>query len=78
METILFYLKYYANVLIELCGFDGGGGSNALGWFVVGVALLLVIGAFYIGVTSALWPGERDPSHIKYRILDDEETPRAH
>jgi hypothetical protein len=73
-------IRYYVDLLISLCGFDGSEGALFFGWIVTGVALLIVIYAFYVGITKALWPGETDPAHIKYRILDDsdEEQPYAH
>lgn len=82
-DNLLYYLEYYMNVLIALCGFDGSAGNDVVGWFVVGIALLLVVAAFYLGISSTLWPGETNPNHIKYRILDEqdlsaEEVPHAH
>ena len=73
METLFYYADYYLNVLIALCGFDGSAGSDTVGWAAVIVSLALVIAAFYIGISRAIWPGETDPQHIKYRVLDDEE-----
>lgn len=75
METIL----YYINLLVALCGFDGSDGNATFGWIVISLASIIVVYAFYEGITKALWPGELDASHIKYRILDDDaESPHAH
>lgn len=70
---------YYVDLLSELCGYDGSDGTLVFGWVVVGIASLIVIGAFYFSITRSLWPGEDNPDHIKRRILlDDEEVPHAH
>ncbi|MEZ5492067.1 MAG: hypothetical protein R3F50_17415 [Gammaproteobacteria bacterium] len=65
-------LYYYIDLAITLCGFDGSEGSTVLGWVVIGIATVLVIYAFYKGALGMLDPGERDESHIKYRVLCDE------
>jgi|TARA_B110000977_G_C10989259_1_gene459239 hypothetical protein len=78
METLLFYVDYYVASFIALCGFDGSDGSDTLGWIVVAIALITVIWAFYVGIARAIWPGETDTSHIKYHILTDEDSNRAH
>ena len=72
INKLFYYLEYYMNVLIALCGFDGSAGNDVLGWVVVSIALVLVIAAIYIGISRAMWPGEEDETHIKYQILDDE------
>lgn len=71
---------YYVDYLISLCGFDGSDGNLLFGWLITASALLIVIYAFYVGITKTLWPGETDRSHIKYRVLDDSdgEEPYAH
>ena len=65
-------LRYYLELAITLCGFDGSEGSAVFGWGVVITATALVIYAFYQGIVSMLDPGERDRGHIKYRVLTDE------
>ncbi len=70
-DSLLYYFEYYLNVLIALCGFDGSAGNDVVGWVVVLTGLSLVSAAIYIGISRAIWPGEKDPTHIKYSILDD-------
>ncbi|MCB1683909.1 MAG: hypothetical protein R3E82_02700 [Pseudomonadales bacterium] len=68
------YLTYYFELAIALCGFDGSDDYVLFGWFAVSLAGLVVVYAFYEGVCRTLWPGETDPSHIKYQILDETEV----
>lgn len=68
---------YYADLISELCGFDGSAGSSLLGWVMVSLATAIVIATFYIWITRTLWPGEQDTDHIKRRILIDDEVPHA-
>ncbi len=63
--------RYYLDLFITLCGFDGSGGNNYFGWLVVCLSTLIVIYAFYAAISKAIWPGEQDQSHIKHQILDD-------
>jgi hypothetical protein len=73
-------LRYYIDLASALCGFDGTDNYTVFGWFVIALAAAIVVYVFYVGVTKTIWPGEDDPNHIKYRILDDsdEEAPHAH
>jgi len=70
-------IRYYVQVFSELCGFDGSEGGIVFGWFMVGLATVIVIFSFYILITRMLWPGEEDQNHIKRRILIDDESPHA-
>jgi hypothetical protein len=65
-------IVYYLNLFASLCGFDGTGDYVVLGWFCVFSAFLIVSYALYFAVSRMIWPGETDPQHIKYRILNDE------
>ena len=68
---------YYVQVFSELCGFDGSEGGFVFGWFMVGLATVVVIASFYFWITRMLWPGEEDQNHIKRRILIDDESSHA-
>jgi len=63
-------VKYYVDLLISLCGFDGSDDSLIVGWIVVVISTMIVIYAFYQAITKAIWPGEKDTNHIKYQIFD--------
>jgi hypothetical protein len=47
-------------------------GPSPLDYFLVGVACVVVLYALVQAVRHTLRPGERDPGHIKWRILDEE------
>jgi len=64
-------ILYYLDLLATLCGFDGSNNNTLFGWFVITVATVVVIYAFYQGITKMIWPGEAHRSHIKYSILND-------
>lgn len=55
--------------------------ADALGTLVdaslVGLAVAVVLWAFYAAIRHTVQPGEEDPGHVKRRILteDDEEQP---
>ena len=55
------------------CGPQAAAGPAPLDWVLVGVASAIVAFAFYKALRHTLWPGERDRTHIKRRILDEEE-----
>jgi hypothetical protein len=38
---------------------------------LVGIALIVVVLAFYLAVKYTFWPGEGSPDHIKRRVLED-------
>ena len=44
IDNLLYYLEYYMNVLIALCGFDGSAGNDVVGWFVVASCFACVFG----------------------------------
>ncbi len=62
-------LLYYIELIIEACGYNGSEGNALLGWFIVSIAALLVIMAYYYCISLSVWPGEEDQDHIKRRIL---------
>ncbi|MCG8432900.1 MAG: hypothetical protein MJA83_02585 [Gammaproteobacteria bacterium] len=74
MERVI----YYFELLATLCGFDGRSGYSIPGMIVVLLALVAVIYAFYRAIISTIWPGETARSHIKHRILSDEENHNAY
>ena len=41
-------------------------------WTVVAISVVIVAVAIYLAIRYLIWPGERDSSHIKRRILRDE------
>lgn len=51
------------------------GGPSPLDYALVAAAGLVVLFATYQALRHTLRPGERDPGHIKRRILDEEEPP---
>ncbi len=55
------------------CGPQATAGPASLDWVLVGVASVIVAFAFYKAVRHTIRPGERDRTHIKRRILDEEE-----
>ncbi len=55
------------------CGPQAAADPAALDRVLVGVASAIVVFAFYKALRHTLWPGERDRTHIKRRILDEEE-----
>ena len=63
---------YYVDLVVTLCGFDGSEGNDYFGWFMVLLSVSTVIYACYVAITKALWPGETDETHIKYRLFEDE------
>ncbi|NRA42605.1 MAG: hypothetical protein HRU21_09915 [Pseudomonadales bacterium] len=62
-------LLYYVELIIQACGYNGSEGNAVLGWFIVSIAALIVIAAYYYCISLSLWPGEQDQQHIKRRIL---------
>ena len=69
-ERILYYLQ----LIIEACGYNGSQGNAVIGWLVIAIASIIVIGAYYYCISFSLWPGEQDDNHIKRRILNDSEA----
>ena len=49
------------------------GQPSPLDYALVGVALALVLYAFSKCVRHTLRPGERDRSHVKWSVIDDED-----
>jgi len=45
-------------------------------WVLVGLAGCTVAYAFYKAVRHTFYPGETSTEHVKWRILDDGESPR--
>lgn len=67
-------VRYYIDLLITLCGFDGSENNFFLGAAAVLLASLIVIYAFYQCISKLLWPGENHSTHIKRRVLDEMAT----
>ena len=64
-----------ADALLEAgawCTTSPPGGPSPLDYFLVSVACVVVLYALVEAVRHTLRPGERDPGHIKWRILDEE------
>ncbi|MGH8614843.1 MAG: hypothetical protein ACREYF_23150 [Gammaproteobacteria bacterium] len=53
-----------------------GGDPSLLDLVLVGLAISVVVVAFYLAVHYTLWPGETSPDHIKRRILSEDEEQR--
>lgn len=72
-------MNEHPSLFASLFGLNGTGFVFEFGWFIVAAAVAIVIYTFYFAISRAIWPGETDPSHIKYRILNDsdEEKPDA-
>jgi hypothetical protein len=51
------------------------GGPSPLDWILVGIAAAIVSFAFIEAARHTFRPGERARTHIKWRILDDEDRP---
>ncbi len=64
-------VSYYLDFFITLCGFDGNDSTGYFAWLIVILATIVVIYAFYEGISKMLWPGETDQRHIKYQIFDE-------
>lgn len=73
------FLRQSLDMFASHLSFNGGIFQLAFGWLIVAVSLAIVIYTFYFGIARTIRPGETDPSHIKYRILNDrdEEKPDA-
>ncbi|MFH0344830.1 MAG: hypothetical protein ACHBNF_22510 [Chromatiales bacterium] len=55
---------------------SNGADPSLLELVLVGLAISVVVVAFYLAVRYTLWPGESSPDHIKHRMLtEDEEQP---
>ncbi len=50
------------------------GGPSPLDYFLVSIAGVIVIYAGYKAIRHTLRPGERDHDHIKWRIIEEEES----
>lgn len=72
IEYVLTRIQYYIELAITLCGFDGSGGNQFVGWTVIALSSALVIYTFYVGILRMIDPAEHDGNHIKHRILFDE------
>jgi len=57
------------------CGPDAASGPTPLGWVLVAIAAAIVCFAYTRAIRNTLRPGESERSHIKWRILDDEDRP---
>ena len=57
------------------CGPAAASGPALLDWVLVAIAAAVVGFAFFKAVVYTLRPGERERSHIKWRILDDQDPP---
>ena len=53
-----------------------GGTHSIVEWVLVGLAGCTVAYAFYKAVRHTFYPGETSTEHVKWRILDDGESPR--
>jgi hypothetical protein len=53
-----------------------GGPHSIVEWGLVGLAVCTVAYAFYKAVRHTVSPGETSTEHVKWRILDDGESPR--
>lgn len=51
------------------------GGPSPLDYALVGLASLVVVYAGYKAIRHTLRPGEQSRDHVKWRILDEEESP---
>ncbi len=51
------------------------GGPSPLDYVLVGLAGVVVVYAGYKAVRHTLRPGEKSRDHVKWRILDEEESP---
>ncbi len=71
-------LRYYADLLVTLCGFDSPEQVSLFGVVIVVLASALLIYACYRALLLTVWPGEQETRHIKRRVLEDEETSDAH
>tara|TARA_R110002167_G_scaffold134882_6_gene321189 strand:+ start:876 stop:1109 length:234 start_codon:yes stop_codon:yes gene_type:complete len=73
-------LVHFLDSLVSHFGHSDGSSPMIFDWLMVAVAAAIVIYTFYFGISRTIWPGETDPSHIKYRILNDsdEEKPDAY
>ena len=71
-------LRYYADLLATVCGFDSPEQISALGIFFVVLAAAALIYACYRALLLTLWPGEDDADHVKRRVLEEEEAPDAY
>ncbi len=49
------------------------GGPSPLDYALVTLGASIVLFAFAKAIRHTLWPGESDRSHIKWRILDEED-----
>ena len=67
-------VRYYLDILASVCGFDGQAGNSVVGWFVIALAFLIVVYAFYLAITRMIFPNEENKSHIKFRILEEGDT----
>lgn len=54
---------------------DGGGSAppHLYEYFLVGVAVVVLVWVFYLAVRMTLRPGEEEKDHIKRLVLEDEE-----
>jgi hypothetical protein len=57
------------------CGPEAASGPAPLDWVLVGIAGAIVSFAFFKAALHTLRPGERERTHIKWRILDEEDRP---
>jgi hypothetical protein len=48
-----------------------------VGWVLIGLAALFVVWVIWRTIVLTVRPGEEDPDHIKYMILDDDPAPDA-
>jgi hypothetical protein len=46
--------------------------ASPLEWVLVCAAAVILVWSLATALRYTLYPGERDPQHIKYRVLDDE------
>lgn len=67
-------VNYYFELFISLCGYNGSDDSTYIGWMIVLLSTAVVVYAFYVAISRAIWPGEQSRSHIKYRVFDDSEA----